>query len=89
MWQLADMRVSRCVQCDNCVDGCDHHCQWVNNCVGKRNYTTFITFLFSGVSHRQTVRLYYLHDSSLLFILAVDRGSILGTDIELLCSRRF
>ncbi|ORX60616.1 zf-DHHC-domain-containing protein [Hesseltinella vesiculosa] len=38
-------RASHCRQCDNCVENEDHHCIWLNNCIGKRNYRTFFTFL--------------------------------------------
>ncbi|CAN6467062.1 unnamed protein product [Victoria cruziana] len=34
-----------CRSCDRCVDGFDHHCRWLNNCIGKRNYTTFILLM--------------------------------------------
>ena len=34
-----------CVICDECCEGFDHHCYWVNNCVGKNNYNYFISFL--------------------------------------------
>ncbi|CAO3595185.1 unnamed protein product [Absidia cylindrospora] len=40
-------RASHCRQCDNCVENEDHHCIWLNNCIGKRNYRPFFTFIMT------------------------------------------
>ncbi|CAG9330227.1 unnamed protein product [Blepharisma stoltei] len=34
-----------CGSCDRCVDRFDHHCKWLNNCIGKHNYKQFIILI--------------------------------------------
>ena len=35
-----------CMTCMKCVEGFDHHCSIINNCIGYKNHGNFLTFLF-------------------------------------------
>ncbi|XP_053603908.1 palmitoyltransferase ZDHHC6-like [Plodia interpunctella] len=42
-------RSHHCRQCGRCVLKLDHHCPWINCCVGHHNHPYFVKFLFVAV----------------------------------------
>lgn len=42
-------RAHHCRVCKRCVLRMDHHCIWINNCVGHENYKIFLVFVLYAV----------------------------------------
>ncbi|XP_075416798.1 palmitoyltransferase ZDHHC12 isoform X1 [Tenrec ecaudatus] len=42
---LQPLRTRHCQECGRCVRRYDHHCPWMENCVGERNHPLFVAYL--------------------------------------------
>ena len=40
-----------CGKCNRCTSNFDHHCPWLNNCIGGRNYPFFLMLIFVKLLH--------------------------------------
>ncbi len=51
--------VKHCYACNKCVLNYDHHCIWINNCIGQKSYYYFSSFLISLIFNC-CYKIYYL-----------------------------
>ena len=47
---LRTIRSRHCGVCHKCVERFDHHCPWINNCIGVNNHNFFMIYIFSQFS---------------------------------------
>ncbi|KAL5195463.1 putative protein S-acyltransferase 15 [Glycine soja] len=78
-------RTHHCRVCRRCILKMDHHCLWINNCVGYWNYKAFFVFVF----YATTASIY----STIIFMSCVfqkDWDPIKGSSLKIfyrLCDR--
>lgn len=72
------MRSHHCKECGRCVDRLDHHCPWIDNCVGlgnQRIFFCFILVLFFVILGFYYGAFLYLCD---VVLPEVEQGTLLG-----------
>ncbi|XP_012252056.2 palmitoyltransferase ZDHHC15B isoform X7 [Athalia rosae] len=68
-------RAHHCSVCGTCVLKMDHHCPWVNNCVGFHNYKCFMLFLAYALLYCM-----FIAGTSLEFFIRVWKGELDGME---------
>lgn len=65
-----------CKTCEKCVEGFDHHCPFINNCIGHNNRWNFIVFLFTAFLYTISA----VSNGAQSLIIAIDNFQDLGNN---------
>ena len=74
MVEKKDQNCKHCFICNVCIEYFDHHCHWINNCIGNGNKMQFIAFLLVLVSNLFISCLIALK----VFLLGVEKEKKIG-----------
>ena len=76
-----------CRNCNKCVRHFDHHCNWLNTCIGIYNYKSFFHFLVSleisllTIFTMQIIALMNLHSDYFNESIRNEKSVLLNRDV--------
>jgi len=76
------MRSHHCKECGRCVERLDHHCPWIDNCVGlgnQRSFFFFIVGLFATIASFYYVTTLYFFDKVFPEMESASFGSLISS----------
>ena len=74
---IKSTRTFHCMICGKCVEKFDHHCVYINNCLGYRNHKYFIMFLW-------LIAIYFVTSTATSIASFITHGSDDGVALDVL-----